>query len=192
MKVFVVNCGSSSIKYQLFDMADESVLAKGLLERLGTASARLRHASNGRGGRHGRVRKGRPGPGPHRRVEAHPGGAAWTAESGVLDSIDQIDGVGHRVVHGGEAVTGSTRIDEKLLKVIERNCDLAPLHNPANLAGIRAAMGGHRPRGARGRVRHGLSGDAAARTPTATPCRPPGTPTITSAATASTAPATAT
>jgi acetate kinase len=140
MKVFVVNCGSSSIKYQLFDMADESVLAKGLLERIGTRSARLLHSGNRRPGRAAEV---------ERAVKAadHTAGLTLILEvlvdrqAGVLDSIDQIEGVGHRVVHGGEGVTGSLRIDAELLKVIERNCDLAPLHNPANLAGIRAAMG---------------------------------------------------
>jgi acetate kinase len=140
MKVFVVNCGSSSIKYQLFDMADESVLAKGLLERLGTRKSLLHHSANGRSGGPVEV---------ERAVKAadHTAGLKLILEvlvdcqAGVLDSIDQIDGVGHRVVHGGEGVTGSLRIDAELLKVIERNCDLAPLHNPANLAGIRAAMG---------------------------------------------------
>ncbi|MCJ7542970.1 MAG: acetate kinase [Phycisphaerae bacterium] len=140
MKVFVVNCGSSSIKYQLFDMADESVLAKGLLERLGTSSALLRHSGNG---------KGREPVECERAVQAadHTAGLKLILDvlvdprSGVLESIDQIDGVGHRVVHGGEGVTRSSRIDGELLKVIEANCDLAPLHNPANLAGIRAAMG---------------------------------------------------
>jgi acetate kinase len=139
MKVFVVNCGSSSIKYQLFDMADESVLAKGLLERLGTTSARLHHESHRKGGQKEEFKKA---------VKAadHTAGLKLIVQvlldrqTGVLDSIDQIDGVGHRVVHGGEAVTASARIDERLMEVIEQNCDLAPLHNPANLAGIRAAM----------------------------------------------------
>jgi acetate kinase len=139
MKVFVVNCGSSSIKYQLFNMADESVQAKGLLERIGTRSAKLHHNGDGRDG--GAVEC-------ERAVKAadHTVGLKLILEVlldrqvGVLDSIDEIQGVGHRVVHGGEGVTGSSRIDAELLKVIERNCDLAPLHNPANLAGIRAAM----------------------------------------------------
>jgi len=141
MIVFVVNCGSSSIKYQLFDMADESVLAKGLLERIGTRGAKLRHSSNspadGAGEQERTVR-----------APDHTGGLKLILDvlvdprSGVLASIDEIDGVGHRVVHGGEAVTASARIDSGLIKVIERNCDLAPLHNPANLAGIKAAMTG--------------------------------------------------
>ncbi len=139
MKVFVVNCGSSSIKYQLFDMADESVLAKGLLERIGTRSARLHHSGNAKSGRAAECKRTVP-------AADHTAGLGLILEvlvdrqAGVLDSIEQIDGVGHRVVHGGEGVTGSARIDAKLLKVIEANCALAPLHNPANLAGICAAM----------------------------------------------------
>lgn len=138
MKVFVVNCGSSSIKYQLFDMTDESVLAKGLLERLGTRSARLHHSGSGKGRETTECEKAV-------RAANHTAGLGLILEvlvdrqTGMLESIDQIDGVGHRVVHGGEGVTGSARIDAELLKVVERNCDLAPLHNPANLAGIRAA-----------------------------------------------------
>ena len=139
MKVFVVNCGSSSIKYQLFDMAKETVLAKGLLERIGTARAKLNYASNGKGGR---KEEGQ------RSVKAadHTAGLGLIVEAlldpqiGVLSSIGEIDGVGHRVVHGGEAVSASARIDAKLIKVIEKYGELAPLHNPANLAGIRAAM----------------------------------------------------
>ena len=141
MKVFVVNCGSSSIKYQLFDMADESVLAKGLLERIGTNGARLHHTAS---------RKDATPTESAQAVQAadHTAGLKLILDvlvdrrTGVLDSIDQIDGVGHRVVHGGESVTASARIDAKLLKVIEANCALAPLHNPANLAGIRAATTG--------------------------------------------------
>jgi acetate kinase len=138
MRIFVVNCGSSSIKYQLFDMADESVLAKGLLERIGTATARLHHSANGRRGESQLDRE----------IAApdHTTGlkiildALTDPKIGVLDSIDGIDGVGHRVVHGGEETTASARIDDRLIALIRRNIDLAPLHNPPNLAGIEAAM----------------------------------------------------
>jgi len=133
MRVFVVNCGSSSIKYQLFDMAGEAVLAKGLLERVGQADAALHHAA----GEHT----------DRRRVEAPDHGrgleiilAALVDPPGaVLSRIDEIDGVGHRVVHGGEQIRRSVLIDDEVLGVIERNAELAPLHNPPNLAGIRAA-----------------------------------------------------
>lgn len=134
MKIFVVNCGSSSIKYQLFDMTDESTLAGGLLERVGSPEGRLVHAA--RGATH-QV--------PARASNHTEGmkvvlGALVDARFGVLKSINEIDGVGHRVVHGGEQVTDPRRIDEKLLEVIRRNVELAPLHNPPNLMGIEAAM----------------------------------------------------
>ena len=134
MKVFVVNCGSSSIKFQLFDMADESVIAKGMMERVGTPQAVLHIATSG-------------GPLPDKAVGA--GGAdhhvglrtivAAMMETGVIASVDDIEGVGHRVVHGAEAIKESRVIDDQVLKVIKDNCALAPLHNPANLAGIEAA-----------------------------------------------------
>lgn len=134
MKVFVVNCGSSSIKYQLFDMTDESVLARGFLERVGSDGAVLHHWSDDE--RHDRA------------VSAadHTAGleiilkVLVDPQIGVIGNIGEIDGVGHRVVHGGEQITASTRIDEALLDVVRRNAELAPLHNPPNLAGITAAM----------------------------------------------------
>ena len=134
MKVFVVNCGSSSIKYQLFDMADETVLAKGVFERVGTDASVLHHAA---GERHSEVSVS---------VPDHAAGLKLIidtlvdAETGVICSVDEIDGVGHRVVHGAEEITASALIDENLLEVIRRNAKLAPLHNPPNLAGIEAAM----------------------------------------------------
>ena len=133
MKVFVVNCGSSSIKYQLFDMTDESVLAKGLLERVGGVDASLQHTAKGTS--------------HERRVAApdHTAGLKLILEAlvdkgvGVISQIDQIEGVGHRVVHGGEEMNQSTIIDEAVMEVVRRNAELAPLHNPPNLAGIAAA-----------------------------------------------------
>ena len=134
MRIFVVNCGSSSIKYQLFDMADESVLARGLLERLGSDSPLLRH--NGRGVSH-ETQVAAPNHSEGLRIILQ---TLTDPHVGVLGSIDEIDGVGHRVVHGAEEATGSTRIDQALLNVIQKNAELAPLHNPSNLAGIEAAM----------------------------------------------------
>jgi len=135
MKVFVVNCGSSSIKYQLFDITDESVLAKGLLERVGSDDAALHHTYGGNKA--------------DKQVEApdHTTGMKFIIDAlidpqiGVIKSIDEIDAVGHRVVHGGEQATESRIIDDKLIGVIHRNAELAPLHNPPNLSGIRGAMG---------------------------------------------------
>jgi len=132
MKVFVVNCGSSSIKYQLFDMSDESVLAKGLLERVGGDAVLHQDGLTGQ---------------LVRNVDAPNHGAGLRLildilvdpEVGVIGEIDEIDGVGHRVVHGGEQATDSAVIDDGLIEVIKRNSELAPLHNPPNLAGIAAA-----------------------------------------------------
>jgi len=133
MLVFVVNCGSSSIKYQLFDMADESERAGGMLERVG-GDAVLHHS-----GPAGQV---------DRPVEAdsHTAGIRLILEAlvdpaiGVIGDVGEIAGVGHRVVHGAEHVSGSVRIDESVLAVIRRTAELAPLHNPPNLAGIEAAL----------------------------------------------------
>jgi len=134
MKIFVVNCGSSSIKYQLFSMANEVVLARGVLERVGTGDARLHHAAGNSDF--------------ETDVDApdHTAGiklildALVDGDAGVINSVDEIAGVGHRVVHGGEELTHSSLIDDELMAVIARNADLAPLHNPPNLAGIAAAQ----------------------------------------------------
>lgn len=134
MKILVINAGSSSIKYQLFDMPGWTVLAKGMVERIGDADATLVHQYNGQ--KH------------MAKVEAGDHDAAMTvilstltdAEIGAVKQIDEIVAVGHRVVHGGEEFTGSVLIDEHVLESIERFADLAPLHNPPNLTGIRAAM----------------------------------------------------
>jgi acetate kinase len=134
MKVFVVNCGSSSIKYQLFNMTDESVLAKGLLERIGTAKARLSHKFGEQSHEADVV------------AHDHTQGlkiildALVDPKIGVLKSVSEIDGVGHRVVHGGEEITASSKIDKRVLDIINRNIELAPLHNPPNVAGIEGAM----------------------------------------------------
>ncbi|MHC4561782.1 MAG: acetate/propionate family kinase [Planctomycetota bacterium] len=135
MKTFVVNCGSSSIKYQLFDMSDESVLAKGIVERIGTQEASLEHeAHDGR-----ETQRGVDAPN-HTEGLKDILGVLCDGEVGVLSSIDEIDGIGHRVVHGGEALTHSIRIDDDVLATLREMIPLAPLHNPANIAGIEGAM----------------------------------------------------
>lgn len=134
MKIFVVNCGSSSIKYQLFDMTDESVIARGVMERVGSDNASLSHSVDGK--KHLR----------HINAPDHAAGMAVILntlvdeEIGVISDISEINGVGHRVVHGGEQVTRSCRIDDELIGIIKQNSQLAPLHNPPNLMGIQAAM----------------------------------------------------
>ncbi len=135
MKVLVVNCGSSSIKYQLFEMPKRLVLSKGLVERIDDRESAMSWTQ---------------GEQSHRRtceVRDHEEAMALILETllagdgeAVLTDISQIKAVGHRVVHGGEAFTGSVLIDEKVIASIERVADLAPLHNPPNLVGIRAAM----------------------------------------------------
>ena len=133
MKVLVVNCGSSSIKYQLYGMPEKSVLAKGFIERIGQDGAALEY-------QHGERTERR-----EVAVADHEAGMALILEtlvgrSGVLENVEEIGAVGHRVVHGGEEFTGSVVIDDKVIASVERFSDLAPLHNPPNLTGIRAAV----------------------------------------------------
>jgi acetate kinase len=134
MKVLVVNCGSSSIKYQLLEMDTEQVLAQGLLERIGLPKGVLTHRRDG-----GKEKISVAVPdhesGMELIVKTLTGG-----ESPVIRAISEIAAVGHRVVHGGEDFVESVLVTNEVIRVVERNCDLAPLHNPPNLTGIRAAM----------------------------------------------------
>ena len=117
MKLLVINAGSSSIKYQLYEMPQEEVLAKGAIERIGDSE-----------------------------VENHKQAIELILdnlvcpEAGVIKDVSEIAAVGHRVVHGGEEFTGSVIIDDKVIASIEKFADLAPLHNPPNLTGIEAAI----------------------------------------------------
>ncbi|WP_303064003.1 acetate/propionate family kinase [Acidaminococcus massiliensis] len=135
MKIFVVNCGSSSIKYQLIDMKDESVIAKGLVERIGIEGSVLTHTPAGKD----KVRL-------ESAIPDHVDGikkvlaALVDPNHGVIKSMDEIDAVGHRVVHGGEIFNESVVITDEVLKQIEDLSDMAPLHQPANVAGIRACQ----------------------------------------------------
>ncbi len=145
MKTLVLNCGSSSIKYQLFEMPARTLLAKGMVERIGDAEAAMIHQERGDSQRQavvaadhdqameailGRLMPPSAGSGDPRTTEQGRGGG----------DDEAIGAVGHRVVHGGEEFTGSVLIDEAVLASIETTAHLAPLHNPPNLAGIRAAM----------------------------------------------------
>lgn len=135
MKIFVVNCGSSSIKYQLIDMKDESVIAKGLVERIGIEGSVLTHTPAGKD----KVRL-------ESAIPDHVDGikkvlaALVDPNHGVIKSMDEIDAVGHRVVHGGEIFNESVVITDEVLKQIENLSDMAPLHQPANVSGIRACQ----------------------------------------------------
>ena len=135
MKVLVLNCGSSSLKYQLIDSDTEEVLAKGLCERIGIDGSNIAHQP--RGGE--KVKEAADMP-------DHTSAVKMVIEKltdptvGVIASLSEIDAVGHRVVHGGENFSGSVVITEEVLRAIEECNDLAPLHNPANLIGIRSCQ----------------------------------------------------
>lgn len=131
MKVLVVNSGSSSIKYQLFDMTDESVLAKGLVERIGIPNSIINHYPSGRE--------------PvitHQDIPNHKIGiklamdALLHPEYGVIKDVSEISAVGHRVVHAGEKFSGSVLLADEVMDALKECIELAPLHNPPNILGI--------------------------------------------------------
>ena len=134
MNVLVINCGSSSLKYQLIDMENENVIAKGLCERIGI-DGRLTYQPAG--GDKAVSDKAMP---THTEAIQFVIDALTDSETGVVKSLDEIGAVGHRVVHGGEKFANSVVITEDVLKAIEECNDLAPLHNPANLIGINACQ----------------------------------------------------
>lgn len=132
MKILVVNCGSSSIKYQFIDMNGEKVLCKGLAERIGIEGSRLVHRVNN--DKHVIERPMKD----HEEALKIVLEALIDPEIGVIKNLSEIDAVGHRVVHGGEKFASSVLIDDEVLKVLEENVHLAPLHNPPNIMGIKA------------------------------------------------------
>ena len=134
MKVLVINCGSSSLKYQLIDTESEDVLAKGLCERIGI-DGRLTHTKSGSD----KVTKDVAMP-DHDKAVSIVLDTLTDPELGAVSSLKEIDAVGHRVVHGGERFAKSVVVDDEVFKAIEEVSDLAPLHNPANLTGIKACM----------------------------------------------------
>lgn len=135
MNILVINCGSSSLKYQLIDSNSESVLAKGVCERIGIEGSNLTHQSGG-GDKLSIEYEMRD----HKTAVSLVLQQLTNQDTGVLSSLKEIDAVGHRVVHGGEKFAESTIITEGVLQAIEECNTLAPLHNPANLIGIRACM----------------------------------------------------
>jgi acetate kinase len=134
MKVLVINAGSSSVKYHLYQMPQAEVLARGVVERIGEETSNLSHFFQSK--THTAQTK----------VEDVGSGMELILETlvsrdvGVIQSISEIGAVGHRVVHGGEEFTGSVIIDEKVIASVKKFADLAPLHNPPNLAGIQAVQ----------------------------------------------------
>lgn len=134
MKILVINCGSSSLKYQLIDSDTEEALAVGLCERIGI-DGRLNHTPAG--GDKVVIEKDMP---DHEVAIRMVLAALTDGDHGVIGNLDEIDAVGHRVVHGGEKFTESVLLDEEVIAGIEECNPLAPLHNPANLIGVRACQ----------------------------------------------------
>ena len=134
MKVLVLNCGSSSLKYQLIDMETEDVLAQGKYERIGEDEAFITHKVNGQ-----KFEIAHP-------AKNHAEAIDFTLkqltnpEYKVIDSLDEITAIGHRLAHGGEKIAESVVIDENVIKVLKDCIELAPLHNPAGITGIEACM----------------------------------------------------
>lgn len=133
MKILVINAGSSSIKYQLIDMENDKVLAKGQADRIGIDGGNFKQKVEGR---------------EDYKLDIHMNNHAeavklvldtlTSKENGVIDSLSEISAVGHRVLHGGEKFSGSVIINDSVIAAVEECCELGPLHNPHNLTGIRA------------------------------------------------------
>ncbi|NLL79824.1 MAG: acetate kinase [Clostridiales bacterium] len=135
MNILVVNCGSSSLKFQLINAEDETLIAKGLCERIGIDGSRIVYQKIGGEKEVNEI------PMPDHTTAIELVLKALTNEkSGVVKSLSEIGAVGHRIVHGGEKFASSTKIDEQVIQAIEACSELAPLHNPANLIGIRACQ----------------------------------------------------
>lgn len=135
MKILVINCGSSSLKFQLIDSETEAVIAKGLCERIGMDGSQLIYTPAG-----GEKQVVVSPMEDHKKAVSLVIEALTDKKTGVLSSLSEIDAVGHRLVHGGEKFASSTLINEEVIAAITECNDLAPLHNPANLIGIRACQ----------------------------------------------------
>ena len=133
MKILVLNCGSSSVRYQVFGMSDERVMAKGVVEKIGLPDATLTHRPTGKD----KVEIVTSIP-DHATAISMMADALTHPEYGIVSSLDEIDIVGHRIVHGGAHFIGAAMIDEQVIAELERLTELAPLHNPPSLAGIHA------------------------------------------------------
>ena len=133
MKILVINCGSSSLKYQLIDMENESVVAKGLCERIGIDGSKLTHQPAGKD----KFVIEKPMP-THKTAIQMVMEALLDAEHGVIKDTSEISAIGHRVLHGGTVYSDSIVVNDDVKRVIRECFDLGPLHNPANLMGIEA------------------------------------------------------
>ena len=154
MKILVVNAGSSSLKYQLIEMDNESVLAKGVCERIGQKSSDLIHKGRGE---QIKVTCSMP---THSEAIRMVLDALVDPEHGVISDMKEIAAVGHRVLHGGIIFKESARVNDETLKLIESNVDLGPLHMPANIMG-QGVHAGYAARAAGCRVRHDVPFDHA-------------------------------
>lgn len=134
MKVLVLNCGSSSLKYQLIDMENEEVLCKGLVERIGIYGSILKHEKEGLDGKHVVEQPMKD----HKDAIGHILNAVVDPTVGAVKEMKEIDAVGHRIVHGGEKFASSAVLTDEVIAAIKDCSDLAPLHNPANLMGVEA------------------------------------------------------
>lgn len=129
-KILVINCGSSSLKYEVYEMPERRSLGKGLIERIGEISGSTRQESiNGVLESIREIKN-------HEEAISAMGSMLMDEKKGLLHSLSEIAGIGHRVVHGGEECTSSVLIDDRVKGIIRKNIELAPLHNPANLTGI--------------------------------------------------------
>ena len=133
MKIIVLNCGSSSIKYQLFEMPSQKVVAKGLVDKIGLKGAGIKHEMEDgtKASISGEILD-------HKQGIEYLFGILISKKYGCLKNIDEIQAVGHRVVHAGEKYGGSVRINDQVIDALVETIDLAPLHNPPNLDGIHA------------------------------------------------------
>lgn len=134
MNVLVVNCGSSSLKFQLINSETEEVAAKGLCERIGIDGRLVYQPTNGE---KEVIEASMP---THTEAIKMVLDALVNEKTGVLKILDEVEAIGHRVLHGGAKISDSCIINDEVISVIEECCDLGPLHNPANLMGIRACM----------------------------------------------------
>ncbi|MCM1372205.1 MAG: acetate kinase [Bacteroides sp.] len=132
MKILVLNCGSSSIKYALYNMTDQSVITSGGIEKIGLPDSFITVKLNGEKHK------------MERTIDEHTAGVQWifevltTGDYAVLDSLEELDAVGHRMVHGGEKFNQSVRLTPEVMEAFAACNDLAPLHNPANIKGVNA------------------------------------------------------
>jgi acetate kinase len=139
MNILILNSGSSSVKYQLLNMDGPTVMASGLVERIGEASGQVKHKQWPDTGKEQTFTEEMP-------IQDHATGLTRVVElitgleTGVISGVAQIQGIGHRIVHGGEAFSASTLVDEAVIQGIRDQIPLAPLHNPGGLAGIETAM----------------------------------------------------